>query len=402
MPLKWTEDLRENSTQRTLLFPFSQPTPLNQEQTRFQNIQVRPPQKIPKKILNYFKTNIKTGNFLSQEKQFFLAQVLLHELDEGVRILEHSGRFEQAQILRSRNPKIPLINQMQLLRDWLSQDPLLNRPPERIENSYKIRNNQNGTIDSLFPEGKLVGFTEHGIFYKDRNEDALLTLPSFGLLALMDGMGGHVGGNIASGILVDFIEYGLLSGACLEKAIEDANEAILQRSQNDSKLGGDHPMGSTLVCAQIRESTLKCLHIGDSKLLLIRDGKIIYATQDHTNGQELWHQNLVDLETAHALNHMLTRSLGFDSIFASRDLERFDIDLQKGDRILLASDGITDNFYNQSFELGELAQIASENSLKESLENIHRSCLDRIRNKQLPSGKRAKPDNLSVLLYEHL
>jgi protein phosphatase len=362
---------------------------------------VRPPEKIPRKILHFFKRDLKTGLPLSESKQIFMAQVFLHELEEGTRILERSGRHEQARLLRLSGSKMHLSNQMQLLREWMEDPSIRERPPERIIKGFKIRNNQNGELEVALREGKAACFTSHGLFYKDRNEDSLLIVPERGVIAVFDGMGGHIGGNIASGIVVDFLEYGLKTGMNLEKAIEFANEAVIQRTRNDPRLGGMHSMGTTVVSAEIHGNQMKAVHAGDSKLLVIRKGEIIHESQDHTNGQDLLREGLIDNETAHALNHILSRSLGCDSIFANRDLNRSDITLMSGDRVLLSSDGITDNFFAKDFTLNELAQLASSGSLEESLHQIYNATTERIRKGVLPDGRPAKPDNLTLMIYEH-
>jgi len=362
---------------------------------------VRAPQKIPRRVLHYFKMDVKTGVPLPEAKQTFMAQVLLHELEEGTRILERSGRSEQARLLKLTGHKMHLTNQVQLMREWMEEQSIRERPPERITKGNKIRNNQNGEIEMVLREGRVAAFTSHGLFYKDRNEDALLIVPERRVMAVLDGMGGHIGGNIASGIVVDFLEYGLKTGMSLERAIEFANEAVLQRTRNDPRLGGMHAMGTTLVSAEIKGNTLKTVHSGDSKLLVIRQGKIVHESEDHTNGQDLLREGLVDLEMAHALNHILSRSLGCDSIFANRDLNRSEITLMKGDRVVMASDGITDNFFSKDFSLGELAQLASQGSPEQALHLLYNTTTDRIRKGILPDGRPAKADNLTLMIYEH-
>ncbi|MFO1518767.1 MAG: SpoIIE family protein phosphatase [bacterium] len=399
MPPKTLEAQEENQLFTQVPFPLAKSQSPSKKPVG--SLSVRPPQKIPRKVLHFFKYDPKTGAALGEEKRIFLAQVFMHELDEGIRILEQCGRSEQARLLKISNPKVHLSNQIKLLREWLDQEPIRDRPPERVSSGFKLRNNQNGELKAAFREGKAFGLTSHGLQYKDRNEDALLFVPERGFMAVFDGMGGHIGGNIASGTLADFIEYGLKAGMTAEKAIDFANEAVLQRTRNDPRLGGVHAMGSTLSCAEVKGSSLKSLHVGDSKLLVIRKGKIVHESADHTNGQELLRGGLIDEETAHALNHILSRSLGCDSIFASRDLERSEVTLQPRDRVLLASDGITDNFYAEDFSLSELAQMASTGSLEDAAHRIQTACFDRVRKGELPSGFRAKPDNVTVMLYEH-
>src|SRR5207244_9947709 len=135
----------------------------------------------------------------------------------------------------------------------------------------------------------------------------------------------------------------------------------------------------------------------DSKLSIIRKGKIILETKDHTNDQDLLKNRVIYLETAHFLNHILSRSLGCDSIFATRDLEKTELKLKSQDRVLLATDGITDNFFAYDFSLSELAKIASLKTLEEAVEKISTTCKDRIKKGHLPSGYASKGDNMTLL-----
>ncbi len=400
MPAKTFEPSSEKKNYSSgISFPLSQ-SPTSSLKRRY-GVEVKSERELPAKIFHYFKVDSKTGIPFKKEKQLFLAQVLCHELEEGIRILERLGRKEQVQLLQSPSPKMHLENQIQLLREWFKQNPLRDLPPERVFSALKLRNNQNGSASAIFNTGQVAGFTSHGLFYKDQNQDALLMVPERSVLAVLDGMGGHVAGHIASGVLTDFLEYALKHGLPLEKAIEFANEAVIQRRRNDSSLGGMYPMGTTLVCAEIKNNELHSVHMGDSKLLLIRQKKIIHETQDHTQGQDLLREGLVDLETAHSLNHLLSRCLGTDSILSNRDLSCSRIPLKKGDRVLLASDGITDNFFSRDFSLTELAEVASLASLEESVQQVQNLCVERIRKGSFAEGRSSKPDNLTLLLYEH-
>ena len=73
-------------------------------------IRVRDPQKIPKKIRDFFKVDLKSGQALPTDRKIFLSQVLMHELDEGVRILNRAGRHEIAESIISAHPKLHLSN----------------------------------------------------------------------------------------------------------------------------------------------------------------------------------------------------------------------------------------------------------------------------------------------------
>src|SRR5262250_1759787 len=107
---------------------------------------VRSPKKIPQKILDYFRSDLKTGLSLSSDKRVFLSQVFMHEIDEGVHILERAGLNEQARMMRRPPVKIPPLSQLAYLRKSLENERLKNLSPEEVSEGLKIRNNQNGKI----------------------------------------------------------------------------------------------------------------------------------------------------------------------------------------------------------------------------------------------------------------
>lgn len=396
-----TPEINREEFQKQEIFPKSPTREMLESIEVASSVSVRDVAEIPKRVFNYFKVDPKTDQPLSEASRILAAQSYMHELDEGVRVLALAGKREEVKFFIEKNVRIHLNNLIVLLREWLADSSVTHLSPEKVSLKLKIRNNQIGKISSRFLKGKVVGFTSEGILYKNRNEDALLVYPERGILAVLDGMGGHAGGNIASGIGVDFLEYGLKKQMPLEKAIEYANEAILQRTKSDPRLSGKTPMGTTLVSCEIRGDDLKSLHSGDSKLMVIRKGKVVFETKDHTNGQDLLRTDVVDLETAHFLNHILSRSLGCDSIFATRDLEKSEMKLKSGDRVLLASDGITDNFFNHDFSLPELAKLAGKGEIEEACQNIFAVCKERIQKGHLPNGYASKGDNITLLIYEH-
>ena len=96
------------------------------------NIQVREPQKIPRKIREFFKVDLKTGTTLATERKIFLSQVLMHEIDEGSRCLQRAGKEEIAETIRATHPRLHLSNQLRLLRDSLEEKSVSEWGPELI------------------------------------------------------------------------------------------------------------------------------------------------------------------------------------------------------------------------------------------------------------------------------
>jgi protein phosphatase len=116
-----------------------------------------------------------------------------------------------------------------------------------------------------------------------RNEDRFCTDPSLGLYVVCDGMGGHKGGEVASGLAVEVIQKHLLEGAHnmdspiighydhaflpqtnrLASAIRLANHAIHDEARHQIDYAR---MGTTVVSALISGHVLSFAHVGDSRL----------------------------------------------------------------------------------------------------------------------------------------
>lgn len=324
----------------------------------------------------------------------------MHEIDEGLRLIARLGCRREAQSISNFSNSLHLTQRLELLRQILATVAAAELPPEKLHSVHKARNNQCGAIQSSLGRHPAVAVTDVGVEYKNRNEDGFLFMEAQKVLVLADGMGGHVAGDVASGIAIDFLEAGIRQGMELAEAIVFANDAILTRTQHDPGLRVMHPMGCTIAAIQLKHTTLRVAHVGDSKVMVIRRGKIIFESEDHTQGQELLREGLIDKHTAMELNHVLNRCLGLDSMRAERDVGFASPALTPGDRVLLATDGITDNFFRDNFSLEELAELAASGSLVHAAEVILDQSQHRMRLGTLPDGRPAKGDNLSLALME--
>jgi len=196
---------------------------------------------------------------------------------------------------------------------------------------------------------------------RDRNEDAFLCLSDCGLFLVADGMGGETAGDEASRLAVETLQEVLtperLSAAdrsleeTLREALEAANEAVLDAARS---LVGRARMGTTAALAVVREGVVHISHVGDSRVYLIRDGKAVSLTRDHSTVMALVDAGHLTLEQArtHPLRNELTQCLGVN--------ERVNPDycalrLRPGDRILLCTDGLWDMVSDE-----DLARIVTQ------------------------------------------
>ncbi len=219
---------------------------------------------------------------------------------------------------------------------------------------------------------------------RERNEDAVASELTTGLVMVADGMGGYKGGAIASEIAIlvvtsEVAEFAskankaihrLNVAEMLKNAVAKANDTIYKAAQQNARCEG---MGATMVAGVFADNRLVVGHIGDSRLYRLRAGVLMQLTEDHSLLQEQINAGLITREQAKASNdgHLVTRALGTD---AEVELEVHEHDVEVGDFYLLCSDGLTDivddvDINTVLLEAGENIDLAAANLVK--LANNH-------------------------------
>ncbi len=234
------------------------------------------------------------------------------------------------------------------------------------------------------------------------NEDAFLADPSLGIFAVADGMGGHVSGELASGLAVEWLREGIVRAgrekfqalpemyppifptpaSILVNALRLANQMIYETSREKKELLG---MGTTIVAVYFPNHTPIAVHVGDSRLYHLRKNMIEQITEDHSLVWDLYKEGLItrDELSLHPQKNIITRALGLDP--------NVDIDLKPlrnlgpGDFLLLCSDGLSDLVRD-----GEMVELVR----KRGAEDLNRACRDLIFLANARGGK----DNITVLL----
>ncbi|MDP9389594.1 MAG: Stp1/IreP family PP2C-type Ser/Thr phosphatase, partial [Actinomycetota bacterium] len=171
------------------------------------------------------------------------------------------------------------------------------------------------------------------------------------LFAVADGMGGAAGGEIASRTAVAALKatFGADPTANgLADGVRNANRAVWDKAQERPDLRG---MGTTMTAMALvedrSEDVLAVVNVGDSRVYLFRDGVLDQLTDDHSVPEELLRAGrLTPAEAArHPQRNVLTRVLGVDD---EVEVDCFRVTPYKGDRLVLASDGL----YNEVDEEG--------------------------------------------------
>jgi serine/threonine protein phosphatase PrpC len=176
---------------------------------------------------------------------------------------------------------------------------------------------------------------------REVNQDAVFA--AFPLFVVADGMGGHVGGEIASARTIERLrtlaDDGAVTPKTIEKALARAVKDIAAHPEATDEgtgttvtgvfldTGGDAPHWVTL-------------NIGDSRVYLVREGAIVQITTDHSVVQELVAAGRLSPEEAenHPYGNVITRAVG-PSEGVTPDYVRLDV--ADGDRFVICSDGLT-------------------------------------------------------------
>ena len=202
------------------------------------------------------------------------------------------------------------------------------------------------------PGMELAGLTDVGCV-RENNEDGYsycepeneASFAALGRLAIVaDGMGGHEGGQIASRIALDVVTETYTASAeadpqkRLLKALTDAHQRIQQQARGNPALSN---MGTTCTAFALVNARLYFVHVGDSRLYLLREGKLRVLTRDHTLIARLLERGIVRPEDAdtHPQKHVLTSALGVSDDIEI-DFPAEPVSIQTGDTLMICTDGL--------------------------------------------------------------
>ena len=220
-------------------------------------------------------------------------------------------------------------------------------------------------------------------------EENVLGFSSPGLLlAVADGMGGHIAGEVASRMCVgslakEMAAQFLMAGAtppdlslALRKAVEAAHKGIYAYSQQHEE---SSTMGTTLTAAFLNGTRATLAQVGDSRAYLFRGGSLILLTQDQTVGNLLRNRGEDSDRVSSRIKEMLTQAVG-----AQADIEVImsAVDLEPGDVLLLCSDG--------------LYKAVSPGEIVDCLEQAA-SASQKARNLVMKANGNGGPDNITVI-----
>jgi PPM family protein phosphatase len=171
--------------------------------------------------------------------------------------------------------------------------------------------------------------------HRKTNEDAFVVAPP--LFAVCDGMGGAQAGEVASALAAETLAVAVATGRPLLVAAEEANGAVFARANENAEQSG---MGTTLTALVLEGDSGRFVHIGDSRVYLLRGGVLQQLSDDHSLVGEMVRDGRLSEQEAQVHPHrsILSRALGTEAIAR---IDEFEVDLLPGDVILLCSDGLS-------------------------------------------------------------
>ena len=224
----------------------------------------------------------------------------------------------------------------------------------------------------------------------DVNEDGIV-------LAVSDGMGGALAGEVASKMAVDSVsekllvdddtdatltpeshQYNLISR--LYNATVYANYLVHQQGRTDPQYQG---MGATFTGIGITPDGVDIIQVGDSRAYLIRNGKIYQITKDQSLVQQLIDAQQISAEEAetHTLKNVILQALG-----AQNEIYPVSARLTPSDNdvLLLCSDGLSN----------KVSAASMQKHIVDNLDQLEQACAELVKEANENGGE----DNITVIL----
>ena len=214
--------------------------------------------------------------------------------------------------------------------------------------------------------------------HRPNNEDRYVVDADHHLFLVADGMGGQEFGERASGMAAEIIPKVVNdriaarepADQAVRAALAEANRAIVTAGQAQST---DRRMGTTAVLAVQQADQFFVAGLGDSRAYLVRGDRVEQLTVDHTVADALERNGTLTSEQARhsPWKNVLYKFLGCAEMTDGADVRPFTP--RAGDRLLLASDGLTNFISPEDLAVG----AAGNRSPQEWAEALIKLALDR-------------------------
>jgi protein phosphatase len=225
------------------------------------------------------------------------------------------------------------------------------------------------------------GHGTHAGLRRSRNEDTYYADAGLGLFLVLDGMGGHRYGEVASAFARDGIVDRVTRGMSLIEAIEQVNVELSGRARSATEA---RPMGTTIAALRIGADGYEAVWVGDSRIYVHRD-ELHQVSHDHSLVQAMVEAGELDAAQAqrHPQRNVLIQALGVTAP------EQLHIGIARGPlagsmRFLLCTDGLTEEVADAC-----IAGVMARTEL------AAQECVDQLLLDALAAGAR---DNVTAIL----
>jgi serine/threonine protein phosphatase PrpC len=251
-----------------------------------------------------------------------------------------------------------------------------------------------------FLGGSVAIFTTRSPHKETANEDvaALWPMgPTSGVLAVADGLGGHVGGERASRLAAEAVQKSLQEAApspatdgqpvelrtAILNGIEAANQSVRELGTGAA---------TTMALVEIQDRTIRPYHVGDSAILVTgQRGKLKLQTIPHSPVGYAVEAGLMNEEDAihHAERHVISNVIGSEQMRIEIGPP---IEMAARDTLLLASDGLFDNLLPD-----EIVEAVRSGPLERAVGELVETAQQRMANQNGTAP--SKPDDLTVIAF---
>ncbi len=252
---------------------------------------------------------------------------------------------------------------------------------------YKQVQDEEGSTELHTGSMNISALTNIGLVRKANEDRYLIKKFSDGsvLLAVADGLGGEVAGDYAAEIIrgrlagIQHVSRGA-EQAEIAALTKDTDITIRNKADNDRDLEG---MGTTLVCVLLREGVAYWVHVGDSRLYLLRDNNLVQITEDQTFARFLLEEGEITPEQApfHYSRHVMDQCVGCGDC----EPETGNLEIRDKDLLLLTTDGLHKKIETETM----VSVLNTQTDIGAKAKSLVRAALD-------SGGK----DNITIVIAE--
>ncbi len=246
----------------------------------------------------------------------------------------------------------------------------------------------------LFSGASVTLFTRRSPGRESPNEDAAAVVPfgeDSGVLIVADGLGGAPSGRDAARLSIEHIAAAI---AAAQRSGQSLRDGILDgiEKANEAIVGLGVGAATTLAVVEIQDNVCRTYHIGDSMILVAgQRGKIKFRTISHSPvGYAVESGMLDETEAAnHADRHLVSNVLGSNEMHIDIGPT---LKLAARDTIILASDGVSDNLFDE-----EIVNLIRKGPLRRCSMQLMEECRHYMAMQE--AGHPSKPDDMTFILF---